>query len=263
VKVILTLLITFSALLHGGSVKVAFEPSVSSEILDKELAPLFSHLNSEYGSVMSVPSVSANNFLKLSQLGDINFVYAGSAYASILIDRFGFKPLLSSIKEVEIGVLANAHEDYALLKNNPEVELFHVPFDLYGRYMVGKIDFKARLASRSNSERIIFSVLKKSSNLGVIFKDDLGLIPTYLSQKLKMHDTLNIGRVYLLVGPNLLTEANDIQKSMLNFHENWQGPNNEYFYLSFYKFTKWRTEHKEGMYVSKDFQSFLKSIQVK
>ena len=159
--------------------------------------------------------------------------------------------------------MANVKSNYQQLKNNANTQIFYVPHDLYGRYLVKKINSKAKLISRMNSERVIFSVLKNPNHLGLIFKDDLGLIPNYLNQKLVIYDRLNVGHLYLLVGPSLLNVADKLQGLMLAFHENWHDPNEEYFYLNFYRFEKWKNDHKKGMHVSDDFQDFLEIIQVK
>jgi len=257
------LLLFFSVLLRGETLKVGYEPSISSEVLNKELAPITLYLKQYYGDVFDVTSKSANEFLKLSQKRKINFTYVGSAYASLLTKRYGFIPLLSSKGEVEVGVVANVNEDYNKLKNNADTGIYYVAHDLYGQYMAGVLKPKARLESRMSSERVIFSVLKKDSNLGIIFKDDLGLIPTYLSQKLVVHERLNVGRIYLLVGPSLVHLASELQQRMLEFHENWKDQDQQYFYLNFYKFDKWKEVHKSRMHVSDDFQKFLETVVVK
>ena len=82
-KFTLLLLCAFSALLQGESLKIGYEPHISPEIYAKELAPITAHLKRFYNSVDNVSTRSANNFLKMSQQGNINFVYVGSAYASV------------------------------------------------------------------------------------------------------------------------------------------------------------------------------------
>ncbi len=264
-KCVLLLLCTFSLLLHGETITLGYEPIISSELLRKETAPITLHLKEFKPKTFDVSNMwsgSSSEFLGLCKRGEINLVYVGSAYASILIKRFGFMPLLSSKNAVEIGVVSTIGKDYESLKNNDNSNVFYVADDLNSRFIAKALNPRANLVSRMNSERVIFSVLKNPTNLGIIFKDDLGLIPKYLKNKLVMHDELNVGRIYLLIGPKLSLVASQLKKYMLDFHENWKDPKQEYFYLNFYRFEEWKESHKKGMEVSEEYQAFLNSVQI-
>ena len=264
-KCVLLMLCTFSLLLHGETITLGYEPAISSELLRKETAPITLHLKEfrpKNFNVSNIWSNSSSELLSLCKQGEINLVYVGSAYASILIKRFGFIPLLSSKNEIKIGVVSAIGKNYESLKNNANTNIFYLANDFNGQFMAETLNPRANLVSRMNSERVIFSVLKNATNLGIIFEDDLGLIPKFLKNKLAIHEEFNVGRMYLLIGPELTVVALQLKKFMLDFHGNWKDPKQEYFYLNFYRFEEWKESHKKGMEVSEAFQVFLNSVQV-
>lgn len=257
---VLLLLITNSV---AEPIKLATEPSVSFELLSRELDPIVSYLNRTHYPADFVRIASPDDLFLKCKNKEVNLVYMGSGIATLLIKHFDFIPLLTSFERTQLAIISKKGSNYKILKSNPNTSVYFVNHDLYSQYWAQSLNAKAKMMGFRTTERVIFSVLKNKESLGVTFVEDLGLVMDELSKTLSVHETMGFGKIMLLASPILINRYPELQAKLLAFHENWKDPNHKYHYLNVFHFRKWQEKDKKDMYVSDDFQAFLTTVKVK
>ncbi len=257
-----TLLIFMAGSCHGKPIFVGVMPLLKSELTARQLSPIKAGLNAQGLAIELVYPKTYQEFAEYCKLSKINLAYVGAGYAGLLKNNCGFVPLLTSDQTVNIVLFSKKDiSNYSQLKKI-KGKVFYPKDNLQARFEMKKMFGGAEnnLIMKSTADHVIYSVLEQKNSAGIVLRTQLGLMNKSFKSDIYIHKSEPVGRLYLMMAPQLKAQKKLIQEKFLKFHKDWDDSDKQYHYLNFFSFKKWHSSHQTGLERSSQFQTFLKKL---
>jgi len=232
-------------------------PLLKAEIFAHQMQPMVQGLANEGEQLKFLYPKTLREFLNLCETGQITMAYVSSGYASLLIDKFGFIPLLKSDQPLKVVLFSRKQTQQDLLLDH----IYYAEQDILAAFSAKKMANKKgiHLMQKSTVDHVIYTVLEQQDSAGITVLAQLGLVNETFKNEIQVHNAQTMGSLYLLMAPQLKSRQANIQRHFYNFHKSWQAKStsSEYHYLNHFSFIKWQSQHMDGLKVSKEFQRYL------
>jgi len=235
-------------------------PLLKAEIFAHQMQPMVQGLANEGEQLKFLYPKTVPEFLKLCETGQITMAYVSSGYASLLIEKLGFIPLLKANQPLKVVLFSRKQAQQNRLPDH----IYYAEQDMLAAFSAKKMANKGgiHLMQKSTVDHVIYTVLEQQGSAGITVLAQLGLMNESFKNEIQVHNTQAMGSLYLLMAPQLKARQANIQRHFYNFHKRWQAKSNpkEYHYLNHFSFIKFQPQHMDGLKVSDEFQRYLRHL---
>ncbi len=248
---------------YAQPIQLGVMPLLKPELISRQLTPIKAGLGSQGLAIDLVFPKTRQEFAAYCQAGKITLAYAGAGYAGLLMTHYGFTPLLTSDQTIKIILFSKKNALYNPGVKSVKNKVFYAKENLLALFEAKKMlgESNDQLLIKSTADHVIYTVLEQERSAGIVLRAQLGLLNEVFKDDIYVHKSKPVGRLYVLLAPQLLAQKDMIQKQFLSFHENWKSTNKKYFYLNHFSFKKWQASDQAELEISDQFQTFLKNIQ--
>lgn len=246
----------FSQASHSQSLTLGLEPLLPGKMYQKELSPLFTHLDTLY-DFKYLPVSTLDEYRQQALNTDFNYSYVSQAYYQFL-QGFGYRAILASTQAIPVVLVGKTGSSLKQAQRNPKQKIYYVKNDLMSYYQVylWQKDFKVQAIGMSTSNNVIIKVLKEKDSVGIISETEIGLLPKSLQDNLKILLKGEASFVYAVAHQSMEPGFNQLKKQLKDFHNNFV-PNEQYHYLSLLKFEDYIKDKHEKEPMDEAFFKFV------
>ena len=248
---------------HSQPIQLGVMPLLKPELISRQLTPIKEGLDSKGLAIDLVFPRTREEFAAYCKAGKITVAYAGAGYASLLVNHFGFIPVLTSDQIIKLVLFSKKNTRYHPGMKNTANKVFYAKENLLALFEAQKMlgESNDQLIIKSTADHVIYTVLEQERSAGIVLRAQLGLLNEVFKDDIYVHKSKPVGRLYVLLAPQLKAQKDMIQKQFLNFHDSWKSTNKKYFYLNHFSFKKWQASDQAELEISDQFQTFLKDLQ--
>ncbi len=209
---------------HSASaLRITHEPYTKGAILAAQFSPITSFLEREgYKNSVYVKTQNFKGFYETLHMGGLDVVFATVLHARILIEEYGYIPILVKDTELKAVVIVKEGRGYRSIRElEGKTILSPFPYDpaaYLGRSCLN--DVNANIVDVNGISNVLLGVLRGQSEAGFIADVDV------LFMVESMHNKFNVlatseesAATYILVSPELKVKSKNIMDTFLKLND--------------------------------------------
>ena len=238
-------------------------PVISPQMLEHELDPLKQTLK-KYGWTLVFKHPKSWRELEQGiKNGEADILYTGFPTATYLINHYQFQPILESTLPEQYTLIEKKIPlslSVAATATNPKKVFIGTSNHSADFYIQTVLKEKAQAITRINGDNILIDLLRTKNSQAIIDKATFTFLPESLQNKIRILDTYSYGPIMHINSPNSPISNKELERILLDMHQNWQDPENKYHYLNVFQF---RTCCKSKGWKNDEMQTFIEEVMSK